>query len=133
VVLVAAMALPVVALVLVAAGALALAAVALAALAEMVSAVVVASGAMEEWAMNAKLPLLIALECYPVQQLWQLRKLFISHTFGVVSMLSPSMARQGFTPINRGRRWMPMHLLQVIWLQELRKLRARMRVRALTA
>ncbi len=52
--------------------AVALAAVAEAAVAEVAEAAVAASVAMEEWAANAKLPLLIALECYPVQWLWQL-------------------------------------------------------------
>ncbi len=72
VVALAVVALAAVALAAVAAVAVALAAVAEAAVAEVVSAVVAASVAMEEWAANAKLPLLIAWECYPVQWLWQL-------------------------------------------------------------
>ena len=61
-----------VALAAVALAAGALAAVVEAAVAEVAEAAMAASVAMEEWAANAKLPLLIALECYPVRQLWQL-------------------------------------------------------------
>ncbi len=67
VVLVVAVALAAVALV-----AVALAVVAEAAVAEVAEVAAAASVAMEERATNAKLPLLIALECYPVQWLWQL-------------------------------------------------------------
>jgi hypothetical protein len=69
VVLVVAVTLAAMALEAVALAVVALAAVAEAAVAEVVSAAVAASAAMKEWAANAKLPLLIALECYPVRWL----------------------------------------------------------------
>ncbi len=72
VVLVVAVALAAVALVVVAAAAVALAVVAEAEVAEVVSAAVAASAATEEWAANAKLPLLIAWKCYLVRWLWRL-------------------------------------------------------------